>query len=259
MNILQQIVAYKKEELKAKKKLVTAESLVDSKYFLQSCLSLKKNLLKKNASGIIAEFKRKSPSKGFINEHADVVQVTSDYKKYGASGLSVLTDSFFFGGSENDILRASENNIPVLNKEFIIDPYQVFATKAIGADVILLIAAVLTKEEVKRFARSAKELGLEILLEIHDKSELGHICNDIDMVGINNRNLRTFKVDINHSVYLSKLIPGDKIKIAESGIESADTVKMLREEGFKGFLIGEKFMKESNPGLACNNFIKQLK
>lgn len=259
MNILDQIVAHKKELLLVRKMMVPVDQVINSKHFDQPCLSLVESLLKENATGIIAEFKRRSPSKGYINQHADVVQVTNDYTKSGASGLSVLTDNFFFGGSTDDLVLARENNIPILRKEFIVDPYQILTTKAMGADVILLIAAILTKEEVENFAGSAKQLGLEVLLEIHSTSELGHICDDIDMVGINNRNLKTFKVDINHSIALSKMIPGDKIKIAESGIETAEMVKKFKEEGYKGFLIGEAFMKETDPGLAFDNFVKQLK
>lgn len=259
MNILERIVAHKKEELLVRKLMVPVDQVINSLYFKVKCRSMKECLLKENATGIIAEFKRSSPSKGYINKHADVVQVTNGYTYYGASGLSVLTDKVFFGGSTDDLVRARENNIPILRKEFIVDPYQILTTKAMGADVILLIAAILTKEEVKSFAASAKQLGLEVLLEIHDKSELGHICEDIDMVGINNRNLKTFKVDIYHSIRLSKKIPSDKIKIAESGIETPEMLKKFREEGYKGFLIGETFMKESDPGLAFGNFVKQIK
>lgn len=258
MNILDRIVAHKKEELLVRKMMVPVDEVISSKYFDQPCLSLRESLLQENATGIIAEFKRRSPAKGYINKNADVVQVTKDYTKAGASGLSVLTDNFFFGGSTDDLALARNNNIPILRKEFIVDPYQILTTKALGADVILLIAAILTKKEVKGFAVSAKNLGLEVLLEIHNKSELDHICDEIDMVGINNRNLKTFKVDINHSIALSKLIPGDKVKIAESGIETPATVKKFREAGYKGFLIGETFMKEKDPGQAFDTFVKQL-
>ena len=258
MNILDQIVARKKEELIVRKMMVPVDEVVYSKFFGTACLSLKANLLKDHESGIIAEFKRKSPSKGYINEHADVQKVTNDYKKSGASGLSILTDHTFFGGSIDDLVIARENDIPILRKDFIIDPYQILATKAIGADVILLIAAILSKEQVKSFAGSAKQLGLEVLLEIHDQSELGHICADVDMVGINNRNLRTFKVDTHHAIALSKLIPAGILKIAESGIDTPEMIKEFKAEGYKGFLIGEAFMKENDPGLAFDNFVKKL-
>lgn len=259
MNILDEIVAHKKEQLLIRKIMVPVDEVVNSKYFDAKCRSLVQSILDKNKSGIIAEFKRKSPSRGFINQHADVVEVTRDYAAAGASGLSVLTESEYFGGSTDDLVLARENQIPILRKEFIIDPYQILTTKAIGADAILLIAAILTPKQVQNFAASARKLGLEVLLEIHDESELGHICDEIDMVGVNNRNLKTFKVDLQQSINLSTKIPAGKIKIAESGISSPKVMKELRDAGFDGFLIGETFMKENNPGLAFENFIKQLK
>lgn len=258
MNILDEIVARKKEQLVSRKILVPVDQVVGSAYFDRACLSFKQSLLDPSKTGIIAEFKRKSPSRGFINEHADVLKITSEYMLAGASAVSVLTDSQFFGGSTEDLVMARKNNIPILRKEFIVDAYQILTTKAIGADAILLIAAILTPAEVENFTASAKQLGLEVLLEIHDESELGHICDQIDMVGINNRNLKDFKVDIRQSIELSEKIPAGKIKIAESGISSPAILKQLREAGFQGFLIGEAFMKEAQPGLAFENFIKQL-
>lgn len=258
MNILEEIVAHKKEQLLTRKIMVPVDQIVNSKYFDRDCLSFTQSLMDKNKRGIIAEFKRKSPSRGFINKGAEVLHITRQYTEAGASALSVLTDNEFFGGNTEDLVMARENNIPILRKEFIIDPYQILTTKAIGADAILLIAAILTPAQVESFTDSAKELGLEVLLEIHDESELGHICDKVDMVGINNRNLKDFKVDINRSIKLSKEIPAGKIKIAESGISSPEVLKRLKEAGFDGFLIGETFMKESDPGLAFENFIKQL-
>ncbi len=258
MNILDEIVAHKKEQLLSRKIMVPVDQVVDSLYFDQACMSFKQGILDKTKNGIIAEFKRKSPSRGFINEHADALAITKQYTAAGASALSVLTDGEYFGGSTDDLVIAKANNIPILRKEFIIDPYQILTTKAMGADAILLIAAILTPAQVQHFAESAKQLGLEILLEIHDESELGHICDPIDMVGINNRNLKDFKVDIKHSINLSRRIPDDKIKIAESGISSPEVMQHLRDAGFHGFLIGEAFMKEDDPGLAFENFIKQL-
>lgn len=258
MNILDKIIAHKKEEVEIRRILMPEEVLKDSMYFNRSCLSLKKNLLKENVSGIIAEFKRKSPSKGFIQQHADAKTITTSYTLHGASGLSVLTDREFFGGNNEDIIAARENNIPVLRKEFIIDHYQLMEAKAIGADVILLIAACLTKTAVKELAAYAKELGMEVLLELHEEDELEHVCDAIDMVGINNRNLKTFKVDIRQSIHLSKLIPAEKIKIAESGINNATDIITFKEAGYKGFLMGEHFMKEENPGLALKNFIDDI-
>lgn len=259
MNILDEIVAHKKEQLHIRQIMVPVDEIVGSKYFDVKCRSLVQSVLDKNKSGIIAEFKRKSPSRGFINQHADVREVTKNYTSAGASGLSVLTDSEYFGGGTDDLVLARENDIPILRKEFIIDPYQILTTKAMGADAILLIASILTPAQVQNFAESAKKLGLEVLLEIHDESELGHICDEVDMVGVNNRNLKNFEVDLQHSINLSNKIPAGKIKIAESGISSPQVMKELRDAGFHGFLIGETFMKESNPGLALEVFIKQLK
>lgn len=258
MNILEQIVAHKKEQMLIRKIMVPVTEVVNSKYFDRKCRSLVECIMDKNKSGIITEFKRKSPSRGFINQHADVLQVTRDYTAAGSSGLSVLTDSEYFGGSIDDLVLARENDIPILRKEFIIDPYQILTTKAIGADAILLIASILSIEQVQSFAESAKKLGLEVLLEIHDESELGHICDEVDMVGVNNRNLKNFQVDIQQSISLSNKIPAGKIKIAESGISSPEVMKQLREAGFDGFLIGETFMKESDPGHAFKSFLKQL-
>lgn len=258
MNILDKIVAHKKEEVEVRKLMMAEAELKDSFYFNRPCLSLQQNLLAENATGIIAEFKRKSPSKGFIQQGADALTVTQAYTQYGASGLSILTDHEFFGGNNEDLIVARINNIPILRKDFVIDPYQLVEAKAIGADVVLLIAACLTAGEVKELSAHAKELGLEVLLELHEEKELGHICDEVGMVGINNRDLKTFKVDIQRSVSLSKLIPAGKITIAESGISDAATIKLFREAGYKGFLIGENFMKEANPGKAFEQFVQSL-
>jgi indole-3-glycerol phosphate synthase len=173
--------------------------------------------------------------------------------------LSVLTDNEFFGGSTEDLVLARKNDIPILRKDFIIDPYQLFAAKAMGADVVLLIAACLSPAEVQALSGIAKGLGLEVLLELHGEEELGHICDAIDMVGINNRNLKTFEVDIQQSLKLGDRIPPGKVKIAESGIDSVNTIGMFKDAGFNGFLIGEKFMKEQDPGQAFKIFVESLK
>lgn len=259
MNILDKIIEYKKEEVAVRKSITTSEELKDSEYFEREILSLSKNLSAENSTGIIAEFKRRSPSKGFINKDADVAAITEAYTLNGASGLSVLTDNHFFGGNPEDLIAARFNNIPILRKEFIIDPYQVLVSKAIGADAILLIAACLSVNEVTQLAAYAKELKLEVLLELHDETELGHICKDIDMIGINNRNLKTFEVDINHSLQLASALGDDTIKIAESGINSPETIVQFKNAGYKGFLIGETFMKTPEPGSALKNFITALK
>lgn len=258
MNILETIVVNKKVEVSNKKLEVSISDLEMSDLFPRKTLSLREFLLDKNRTGIIAEYKRKSPSKGIINNISTVEDVTKAYAEY-ASGISVLTDEKFFGGNANDLLKARFNQIPILRKDFMIDEYQIIEAKSIGADVILLIAACLTVQEVKQFASLAKRLGLEVLLEIHNDEELEHICDDVDFVGVNNRNLKTFVVDIDTSLYLINKIPTEKLAIAESGISNVDTIVTLHNAGFKGFLIGENFMKEPDPSVAFASFVTQLK
>lgn len=259
MNILDKIIEHKRLEVLEDRINLPIQELQEMPGFSRKTISLKKSLLDKNSTGIIAEFKRQSPSKGVINANADVVDVTGAYASNGAAALSVLTDKKFFGGSNEDLQRARVNNIPILRKDFIVDEYQVVEAKAIGADVILLIAACLSPEEVQRLAAFAKELSLEVLLEIHNEDELKHICDECDVVGVNNRDLKTFTVDVNRSIKLSAEIPADKVKISESGITDTDTILKLREAGFKGFLIGENFMKQSDPAVAFASFVKHLK
>lgn len=259
MNILDKIIEFKKEEVARNKKLVPFEQLKEQEYFNRKTFSLKQFLQDETKTGIIAEFKRRSPSKGIINSSADVLEVTTAYTNFGASGLSVLTDMEFFGGDADDLYKARVNNIPILRKDFIIDEYQLLEAKAMGADVILLIAACLTPENVQELAFFAKLIGLEVLLEIHTEAELLHICDEVDLVGVNNRDLKTFTVDINRSVELGKQIPADKIKIAESGINNIETICIFKNAGFKGFLMGEYFMKQPNPTIAFAHFVKQLK
>ncbi|MEO6329759.1 MAG: indole-3-glycerol phosphate synthase TrpC [Ginsengibacter sp.] len=258
MNILDTIVARKRIEVADLKQNKTIAELQNGPFFKNEVLDFKKYLSGKDDSGIIAEFKRKSPSKGVINKTSTVIEVTKAYTKYGASGISILTDEHFFGGSLDDLLEARVNSVPLLRKDFIIDEYQLIESKAFGAEVILLIAACLTKEEVKTLAGFAKNLGLNVLLEIHNDQELEHICDEIDVVGVNNRDLKTFIVDVNRSIELSKKIPSDKIKISESGIDDAATITLLKQHGFQGFLIGEKFMKEKDPGEAFRRFVAEL-
>lgn len=258
MNILDKIVEHKKVEVALRKQQTTIAQLEKGPFFPNKTASLKKSLIDKNKTGIIAEFKRKSPSKGIINANAKVEEVTSAYFKNGASGISILTDEEFFGGSLNDLLAATINAVPLLCKDFMIDEYQFYEAKAYGAEVVLLIAACLKPAQVKDFAALAKKLGMEVLLEIHNEEELNYICDDVDVVGINNRNLKNFEVDIETSIHLFQKIPKDKVVIAESGIKNVETIKSLQDAGFKGFLIGETFMKEDNPALAFVNFVKQL-
>ncbi|MCW3091178.1 MAG: Indole-3-glycerol phosphate synthase [Ferruginibacter sp.] len=258
MNILDKIIAHKKTEVAIAKEKVSIEELIQNELFSRPVFSLKQFLLDETKTGIIAEFKRQSPSKGIINNTADVEEVTSGYTLYGASCLSVLTDEHFFGGSSNDLRKARVNNIPILRKDFMIDEYQVAEARAMGADVILLIAACLTPERVKELATFARSLQLEVLLEIHNEEELKHICDETEMVGVNNRDLKTFAVDINRSIELGKKIPVGKIKIAESGINDVETICTFRRAGFRGFLIGENFMKQPNPTIAFAAFVEQL-
>lgn len=258
MNILETIIGRKRIEVEKRKSSTKTSELKAMPLFKRKALSLRASLLNPEKTGIIAEFKRKSPSKGYINQHSSVSEVIGDYVKFDASGVSVLTDEEFFGGSLSDFQQARNFDIPILRKDFIIDEYQLIESKAFGADVILLIAACLSTNEVKQLGAFAKQLGLEVLLEIHHESELEHICDEIDIVGINNRNLKTFKVDIAHSIELSKKIPSHKIKISESGLHEVSTIHRLKGNGFSGFLMGEKFMKENNPGNAFAEFVKEL-
>lgn len=259
MNILEKIIQHKREQVAEQKKNVPLDNLIATENFNRKCFSLIDNLREGKTTGIIAEFKRKSPSKGFINEHANVLKVTTAYKNGGSAALSILTDELFFGGSNADLIAARVLQIPILRKDFIVDTYQIAEAKAIGADVILLIAACLSADEVKTLAAYAVSIGLEVLLELHDESELEHICADTILVGINNRNLKDFNVDIDASLRMAKLISDDKIKIAESGISEASMINIFKKAGFAGFLIGENFMKEANPGIAFNNFVHKLK
>ncbi len=260
MNILDKIIATKKVEIAHQKKVVSVSQLEKYPLFNRKCNSLKANLLKENASGIIAEFKQKSPSKGEINYRVKVEEVTLGYVNAGASGLSVLTDYEYFGGNLVNLTKARETNpnVPILRKDFMIDTYQIIEAKAFGADVILLIAACLEKEEALTLAQKAKKLGMDVLMEIHNAEEL-EIANDfVDIIGVNNRNLKTFEVDVETSVNLAKQIPERFVKISESGLAGVKEINYLKQNGFKGFLIGETFMKTDNPGEACKKLIIEL-
>ncbi len=260
MNILDTIVAAIKTELSLKKQVINEATLEKSVLFDRQPISLKQNFLHSQI-GILAEFKRRSPSKGEINFTSEVEKVASDYEKSGVSGISVLTNHPFFGGNLTDLLRVRNKvNLPVLRKEFIVDAYQIIEAKAYGADVILLIAAVLSAKEISTLSRFAHSLGLEVIAEIHSEDELDKVLIDsIDIIGVNNRNLKTFNVSIENSLVLSTKIPGDFLKISESGIADVENIITLRKSGFKGFLIGENFMKTPDPGLACAQFIHTLK
>ncbi len=261
MDILETIVAGKRievEKLKPKSSIERFEK--DGFFWKVNNRSLVQSLLKSGSTGIIAEFKRKSPSKGWFKpKELEVEKVVVSYNKHSA-GISVLTDEEFFGGDLDDLIQTKMvTDIPVLRKDFMIDKWQIAEAKAFGADVILLIAACLTKEEVKEFAAYANSIGLESILEIHNEEEAGHICDEVSMVGVNNRNLKTFEVDINISLQLINKIPADKPAISESGISNADTIVTLKQAGYKGFLIGENFMKAADPTIAFDDFVNQLK
>ena len=259
MDILERIVAHKKIEVGGRKQLVSTKQLERSQHFGRPVYSLKEFLLHPDKSGIIAEFKRYSPSKKDINTHSTVQEVTTAYAKAGVSGISVLTDQHFFKGTSDDLIIARKyNDVPLLRKEFIIDEYQLVEAKAIGADVILLIAECLEKKQLARLAKFAKSLGLEVLTEIHSTEQLPKLTEDIDIVGVNNRNLKTFKVDLQHSKELFHKIPDTYIRISESGISHPDTIVDLKQHGFQGFLIGENFMKTESPGVACQEFISEI-
>ncbi len=261
MDILQKITAYKKKEVAKLRQEVTLEKLLKSPQFKRTPISLKKVLTSQDSTGIIAEFKRQSPSKGVINAKADIVKVTQDYIAADVTAQSILTDAHFFGGSILDLIKAREVNktIPILRKDFIVETFQIIEAKAIGADIILLIAACLTKQQIKDFGNLASDLGLEVLFEVHSLKDIEKIDLDNKIIGINNRNLKTFKVDLEHSINLANQIPSSCIKVSESGISDPKIIEGLKAYGFQGFLIGENFMKTENPGKACKEFINQLR
>jgi indole-3-glycerol phosphate synthase len=257
--VLDEINNNKLLEVEAAKASVSISELIKSPAYNKSVPSLKESLLSPEKTGIIAEYKRQSPSKGIINGNVKLEEVVKGYELAGASAVSVLTDEKYFGGTLADLkVAANLLNIPVLRKDFIIDEYQIHEAKAYGAAIVLLIAASLTAEEVDRFAKLAHQLGMEVLFEIHNEEELSKISPHVDVVGVNNRDLKTFSVDIQQSVRLAKLIPEQYIKISESGISDPETVKMLKTYGYQGFLMGENFMKEANPGEAFKKFVIQL-
>ena len=259
--ILDTIVAAKRKEIEKFKPLSSVERFEKEGFFWNfSNRSLKQHLLAEGSTGIIAEFKRKSPSKGwFTDPGLEVEPVVKYYNSLGAAAISVLTDKEFFGGDLDDLIQTKViTDVPVLRKDFMIDPWQIAEAKAFGADIILLIAACLTPQEVQSMASYAKSIGLEVLLELHEESELEHICDETDIIGINNRDLKTFTVDIERSLRMAEKIPSNKIKVAESGISSVENIQLFKQNGFKGFLIGENFMKEKNPGESFGEFVGQL-
>jgi indole-3-glycerol phosphate synthase len=259
MTILEKIIGHKRQEIDRAIELRPVKKLERSAYFRRITLPLTDYIVSRDKTGIIAEFKRKSPSKGIINSHASIEEVTTGYFRCGASGLSILTDKEFFGGSGVDLTRARElNPIPILRKDFVIDEYQIIEAKAIGADAILLIAAALEKDQAKELARFARSLHLQVLLEVHNAEELDYLNEFVNIVGVNNRDLNTFIVDTEVSMQLAPDIPAEFIKISESGITSPLILKKLRGCGFQGFLIGENFMRNQEPALAFSDFVKLM-
>lgn len=259
MNILNQIVSDKKKEVEDKKSFYPIKFLERSIFFKSEVVSLSKYLLREDKTGIIAEFKRKSPSRGFINKYASVEKTTIGYMQSGASALSILTDSIYFGGTNQDLTDARKfNYCPILRKDFIIDEYQIIESKSIGADAILLLANVLNAQQIKQYSTLASSLGLEVLLEIRDKEELDKISEHVSVVGVNNRDLKTFETSIQKSFELGSLIPNHFLKISESGIETAKDIIELKKAGFNGFLIGETFMKNASPEQKCKELIKNV-
>ncbi len=259
-DILKEIIDHKRIELASRKMQVPIEFFISGITDNPRTFNSMRRALELSSTGIISEFKRKSPSKGWINRSADIHDVVKSYAANGATAISVLTDSEYFGGSINDLQMASNvvNDTPILRKEFIIDEYQIYEAAYYGADAVLLIAAALSLQDCVRLSRVAHNIGLEVLLEIHNENELEYININVDIVGVNNRNLENFHTDISTSFDIIKKLPANLTLISESGIHNPEIVKDLRQAGYKGFLIGENFMKTSNPGKSLNEFIKKL-
>ena len=259
MKILDKIVEDKKIEINKLLSNSSISKLENSHLFSRKCISLKESI-KNNNSGIICEFKRRSPSNQNINYISSLSDVVSGYEEAGAAGLSILTNKKYFDGDTQDIINIRDiSNLPILRKEFIISEYQVIEAKSIGSDAILLIASILSEEEIICYSSLAKSIGLEVLLEVHSEDELYKISGDnIDIVGVNNRNLDTLEIDLNNSIELYEKIPSKFFKISESGISEVESILKLKEVGYNGFLIGEKFMKTNNPMESAYDFIKKI-
>jgi indole-3-glycerol phosphate synthase len=259
MNMLDQIIGFKRSELKYKKKFLSAGKLEDSVFFKREMPSFYDALAKPGPS-IIGEFKRKSPSNGLININSEVGQVARGYEEAGIAAMSILTDMEFFGGDNDDLRNVAEFiKIPVLRKDFIVDEYQVVESKSLGASAILLIADVLSKKEAERLTELSFNLGMDVLFEIHDEKDLEKMGNKIKIIGVNNRDLKTSEVSIDHSLKLFSCLPEDCLKVAESGFRTCNEVSKFFTAGYNAFLIGGKFMKSRNPGKAAQRFMKDLK
>ena len=264
--ILEEIVAHKRIEIDQRKRFISPRQMItlteqkmkedDGKVVGGSM----RDALMSSLTGIIAEFKRKSPSKGWIKEDGKASVIPLSYQEKGATALSILTDIDYFGGYDEYIqeARLTGVNIPILYKNFVIEEYQLLQARYCGASAVLLIAACLTKEECKRLLDMAHQLGLEVLLEMHNDRDFEYAELEPDMYGINNRNLGTFVTDVENSFRLAERLPNNVCKVSESGISNPDTVKQLREVGFRGFLMGEQFMKQVKPGMALEEFLIKL-
>lgn len=258
-DILTEIIAAKRREVAEQKAAVATIRLEGMMEECAPCRSMSRALAA-SGTGIIAEFKRRSPSKGWIREGADAEAIATGYAREGATALSVLTDGPYFGGSLSDLRRVRQRvDVPILRKDFIVDPYQVFQAKAVGADAILLIAAALPADECRSLGKLAHELRMEVLLELHDEKELDYVDDYADMVGVNNRCLGTFHTDVEQSFRMAELLPRDKVLVAESGLSRPDTVRRLRAVGYRGFLMGEAFMKTPRPEATLSDFIHELR
>lgn len=260
MSILDNIVSVKRLEVRERKVLYPVHDLEKSELFRKKPFSLKESILKEASAGVIAEFKRRSPSKGYINENAAVREVCSGYSGAGASAVSVLTNSEFFGGSAEDLVEARRHaDCPVLCKDFIIDEYQVIEARSHGADAVLLIADILSAADLRKLHRRVLSLGMEALIEVHDRKFLSLVPDDANIIGINSRNLASFKVSPDHAFEMANLLPVNVVKVAESGIKSIDDYFHLKSAGFNGFLIGEYFMNTTDPAKTCRDFIGAIR
>ena len=260
MTILDTILAHKREEVLQAKETVSTSQLEQLPGYNRPRYSLKAFVANPQLSGIIAEFKRKSPSRGIINGTATVAETTQGYMHAGVSGLSILTDEHFFGGTLEDLAAGrAATEIPILRKDFVIDEYQIVEARAWGADAILLIAAALEPELLLRLAKFAHSIEMEVLMEVHNREELDRSLNDhLDLVGVNNRNLKDFTVDIHTSLQLAEYIPEQFVRVAESGLSDPREVVRLRLAGYQGFLMGQRFMETSHPATACEAFVAEL-
>ncbi|MCO6429318.1 MAG: indole-3-glycerol phosphate synthase TrpC [Deltaproteobacteria bacterium] len=260
MNILEKIVADKKREVSASKELYPVKLLEKSIYFDTRPVSLKEYLRREDKCGVIAEIKRKSPSRGVMKRSVNVEALSIGYMQAGASALSVLTDNAYFGGSKADLTTARKFNFcPILRKDFVIDEYQIIEAKSIGADAVLLIARILEREKAVQLARTAKQLGMEVLLEVHSREEIDNkLFPEADLVGVNNRDLDTLQTRVELSFEIAPLLPSSICKVSESGISDAKTILDLKRAGYHGFLIGESFMKTAHPERACARLISEI-